>query len=135
MRAIGSRGGKGRKAIDSERVHEGLRSYLKREVSPAEVWDALKLAMTGANESARVQASRVLMDALAEPAGGCPVCREREQEAHAVHERAEQKLTGLVVESVRAILEDNLERAPAFAGMVAAQLDADLRARIAELQR
>jgi len=92
--------------------------------------------MLGQSESARVQASRVLMDALAAARPeGCPTCREREQEAPALHARAEQKLCGLVIESVRAILTGNLEHAPAFAGMVADQFDADLRARIAVLQR
>jgi hypothetical protein len=81
MKALGSLGGKGRKAIDPERVHEGLRAYLKREVSPAEVWGALQLALRGQNESARVQASRVLLDALAEPARGCPECARLEAEA------------------------------------------------------
>ena len=67
MKALGRAGGKARHKPNPERVHEGLRDYLKREVSPAEVWAALKLAMEGQNESARVSASRVLMDALAEP--------------------------------------------------------------------
>jgi hypothetical protein len=35
--------------------------------------------MEGQNESARVAASKVLMDALAEPAQRCAVCREREE--------------------------------------------------------
>jgi len=48
-------------------VHESLRAYLKREVPPERVWQALEAAMLGNNESARVSASRVLMDALAEP--------------------------------------------------------------------
>lgn len=69
MRELGRKGGKGRSGIKSERVHESLHAYLKREVTPAEVWAALKMAMEGQNESARVAASRVLMDALAEPAG------------------------------------------------------------------
>jgi hypothetical protein len=48
-------------------VHESLRTYLKREVPPERVWQALEAAMLGNNESARVSASRVLMDALHEP--------------------------------------------------------------------
>jgi hypothetical protein len=48
-------------------VHESLRTYLRREVPPERVWQALEAAMLGNNESARVSASRVLMDALAEP--------------------------------------------------------------------
>jgi hypothetical protein len=38
------------------------------------------MAMTGANESARVSASKVLLDALAEPARGCPECEARAAE-------------------------------------------------------
>jgi len=57
-------------------VHESLRAYLQREVHPERVWAALEAAMLGSNESARVAASRVLVDALAEPRDGCPVCRE-----------------------------------------------------------
>lgn len=83
MKALGRAGGKARHKPNPERVHEGLRDYLKREVSPAEVWAALKLAMEGQNESARVSASRVLMDALAEPqerGDGCPRCAETRAE-------------------------------------------------------
>ena len=67
MKALGRAGGKARHGIKPKRVHRGLREFLRAEVDPAEVWQALKLAMEGANESARVSASRVLMDALAEP--------------------------------------------------------------------
>jgi hypothetical protein len=66
MRVLGRASAKARRGPKPERVHESLRSYLKCEVAPAEVWAALKLAMEGQNESARVSASRVLMDALAE---------------------------------------------------------------------
>jgi hypothetical protein len=59
MRALGSLGGKGRKAIDPERVHEGLRSYLKREATPERVWEAIQRALEGQNESARVSASSI----------------------------------------------------------------------------
>jgi hypothetical protein len=41
MRAIGSKGGKARKAVDPERVQPGLRQYLRENVEPAEVWAAL----------------------------------------------------------------------------------------------
>jgi hypothetical protein len=67
MSRLGKLSGEARRRPNPERVHEGLRAYLRREVSPAEVWAALKLAMEGQNESARVAASRVLMDALHEP--------------------------------------------------------------------
>lgn len=68
MRELGRKGGKGRNRPRPERVHESLRDYLKREVPPARVWEALETAMGGNNESARVAASRVLIDALHEPA-------------------------------------------------------------------
>jgi hypothetical protein len=67
MRELGRKGGRGRSKPNPERVHESLRSYLKREVPPERVWQALEAAMLGNNESARVSASRVLMDALHEP--------------------------------------------------------------------
>jgi hypothetical protein len=97
MRALGSKGGRGRKAIDPERVHPGLREYLKREVHPERVWTALEMAMEGQNESARVGASKVLMDALAEPARGCPECAAREMEAPDV----EAKLIELLARHAR----------------------------------
>lgn len=67
MRELGRKGAKARRQPNPERVQESLRSYLKCEVAPAEVWQALRQAMTCANESARVSASRLLLDALAEP--------------------------------------------------------------------
>jgi hypothetical protein len=66
MRALGRKSGEARRKPNPERVHESLRTYLKREVPPERVWHALEAAMLGNNESARVSASRVLMDALAE---------------------------------------------------------------------
>jgi hypothetical protein len=68
MRELGRKSAKARARPNPERVHESLRSYLKREVPPERVWQALEAAMLGNNESARVSASRVLMDALHEPA-------------------------------------------------------------------
>lgn len=67
MRELGRKGGRGRNGPKPERVNEGLRDYLKREVPPERVWRALETAMLGSNESARVSASRVLIDALHEP--------------------------------------------------------------------
>src|SRR5688500_13692573 len=66
-RELGKASAKARARPNPERVHESLRDYLKREVPPERVWRALELAMEGQNESARVSASRVLMDALHEP--------------------------------------------------------------------
>ena len=59
---------------DTGGVHEGLRSYLQREVPPERVWRALEAAMLGSNEAARVSASKVLIDALSEGRDTCPVC-------------------------------------------------------------
>jgi hypothetical protein len=81
MRELGWRSGEARRTPNPERVDPGLREYLRAEVHPERVWAALEMAMTGANESARVSASKVLLDALAEPAGGCPECEARKVEA------------------------------------------------------
>jgi hypothetical protein len=134
MRELGRRSGEARRKPNPARVHPELGAYMLAEVHPERIWNALEMAMTGQNESARVQASRVVMDALsAARPEGCPTCREREQEAPALHARAEQKLFALVAESIRAILSGNLEHAPAFAALAADQLDDNLQARIAEL--
>jgi hypothetical protein len=75
MRALGRKSGEARRRPRPERVEQSLRAYLRETVEPSEVWAALKLAMEGQNESARVAASRVLMDALSEPGGDeCPKC-------------------------------------------------------------
>jgi hypothetical protein len=67
MRALGRKSGEARRRPNPERVHQNLRQFLRENVEPAEVWVGLKLAMEGQNESARVAASRVLIDALHEP--------------------------------------------------------------------
>jgi hypothetical protein len=93
MKELGRKGGRRNGKIKPERVHEGLREYLKREVAPSEVWAALKLAMEGQNESARVSASRVLMDALSEPGGAdCQACARRKAEMPAVRARLDRIL-------------------------------------------
>jgi hypothetical protein len=56
-------------------------------VPPERVWAALEAAMLGSNESARVAASKVLMDALAEPRDGCRVCAELERNAPDIEKR------------------------------------------------
>src|SRR6266545_3986546 len=66
MRALGKLSAQARRRPNPERLNEGLRSYLRREVPPERVWQALEAAMTGENQSAKVAASRVLMDALVE---------------------------------------------------------------------
>ena len=92
-RELGRRSGEARRRPNPDRVHESLRTYLQREVPLERVWRALEAAMLGSNESARVAASKVLMDALAEPRDGCPVCREREANAPDVKARLLELLT------------------------------------------
>jgi hypothetical protein len=59
MRQLGRMSAKARSQPNPERVQPALREYLRDNVEPAEVWAALKLAMEGQNESARVAASKV----------------------------------------------------------------------------
>ena len=87
MAELGRLSAKARSQPNPARVHPGLREYLRAEVHPERVWAALEAAMLGSNESARVAASKVLLDALAEPARGCPVCEAREQEAPDIEKR------------------------------------------------
>jgi hypothetical protein len=97
-------------ATERRCIAEGKRG-LKREVSPAEVWGALKLAMEGQNESARVGASRVLMDALAEPRDGCPECEARRAEAPDIEARLVELLARSEPErkrTVRAVVHEEL---------------------------
>jgi hypothetical protein len=136
MRALGSKGGKGRRRGVGERLpaseRESLREAL-RGLDPEKVKAAVEQSLAGGNESARVSAVRLLAD-LEPFRDGCPACAEREREASAVAEQAELKLGGLVVACIRAILVGDLETAPGFARIAADQLDDDLRARIAELR-
>lgn len=81
MRELGRKSGEARRRPDPGRVPEGLRDYLRREVPPERVWQALEAAMLGSNEAARVSASKVLIDALSEGRGECQVCRDRDAEA------------------------------------------------------
>jgi Stress-induced bacterial acidophilic repeat motif len=69
MRELGRKGGKAGGEIKPERVPEGLRAYLQREVPPSRIWQALETAMNGQSEAARVSAARVLLDALSDPSG------------------------------------------------------------------
>jgi hypothetical protein len=63
-RALGRASARARARPNPDRVHPSLREFLRREVPPSEVWAALKLALEGGSESARVSAARVLIDAL-----------------------------------------------------------------------
>jgi hypothetical protein len=77
---LGKLSGEARRKPNSDRVPEGLRSYLKREAEPATVWHAIQSALDGESATARVSASKLLLDALYEPAPDtCPVCRQREE--------------------------------------------------------
>lgn len=85
MRALGKASAKARSRPNPGRVHESLREYLRAEVPPAEVWQALKRVLEGGNESARVAAARVVMDALHEDK---TEDRARDQEQAAAEARA-----------------------------------------------
>jgi hypothetical protein len=135
MKALGSKGGRGRRRGIGERLptseRESLREAL-RGLDHEKTVAAIEQSLSGGNEAARVAAVKLLADL--EPFrrdGECPTCAEREREAPNVAEQAELKLGGLVVSCVRAILTGDLETAPGFARIAADQLDDDLRARIA----
>jgi hypothetical protein len=105
MRELGRRGGKANGRPNPERVHEGLRAFLQREVPPERVWQALEAAMLGSNEAARVSASKVLIDALSEgQAGGCPDCAARAVEAEGARERLDTMLLRVVESVLRCLL-------------------------------
>jgi hypothetical protein len=97
-RALGRKSAEARKRPNRDRVHPNLREYLRENVEPAEVWAALKLAMEGQNESARVAASRVLMDALHEPE------QQNERQHQADAEAARAKLDEVIESYVAAAL-------------------------------
>jgi hypothetical protein len=63
-RELGKASARARSRPKPDQVHPSLREYLRREVPPSEVWAALKLALEGSSEAARVSAARVLIDAL-----------------------------------------------------------------------
>jgi len=125
MRALGKRSAEARRRPNPARVHPGLRDYLRENVSPAEVWQALKLALEGANESARVSASRVLMDALAEGGvdGRCPHCAMTEEDRRSEAVAVRAKLDRLIETRTRPRKRSDH------------QLEHAVSARTAELQR
>lgn len=65
-RELGRRSARARRQPNAKRVPQSLREYLRAEVPPREVWAALKAALEGSSEAARVSAARVLLDALHE---------------------------------------------------------------------
>jgi hypothetical protein len=92
--------------------------------------------MTGENQRAKVQASRVLMDALADPTSfeerdfRAKIAREIDAEAAA----ASAKIEELVLRVVVGIVRDELEHLPGWVVTLAGNLDADVQARIHELR-
>jgi len=98
MRELGRAGARARRRPDPELERESLKTYLRREVPPREVWAALKTAMEGSNQAAAVSAARVLLAALEEP--------EREEqrgaEAKANAERFEQLVRAQAIRARRA---------------------------------
>src|SRR5262245_26454578 len=119
-RALGRRSGEARRKPSPDRVHPGLREYLKREADPARVWEAIQRALEGQNESARVSASRLLVDALHEPHQEQDDTAERE----AISERATGKLEALVRSAVVAIVRGETEHQPVWVQELAAELKA-----------
>jgi hypothetical protein len=87
MRELGRKGGKANGRPNPERVHEGLRVYLQREVPPEQVWHALRTAMEGEKKAAAVSASKVLVDALSVGRDTCQRCIDRDAEAAGAREK------------------------------------------------
>jgi hypothetical protein len=71
--------------------------------------------MEGQSESARVSASKVLMDALAEPSdssGGCRICAQREAEMPAVRAKLNRLIAGRAASAIEAraqLIEEELD--------------------------
>jgi hypothetical protein len=112
-REAGRKSGEARRRPNPERVHQNLREYLRANVEPAEVWTALKLAMEGENESARVAASRVLMDALTEL--NEDKTEQRQADRRRANAEAKARLSALLAARARAdehrdLLEELAER-------------------------
>ncbi|HKB20347.1 MAG TPA: hypothetical protein VKC65_04975 [Gaiellaceae bacterium] len=122
-RDLGRRSGEARRKPSPERVHPGLREYLKREADPAEVWLAIQRALQGGNESARISGAKLLLDALHEPHQQQDDTAERE----AISERATEKLEALVRSAVVAIVRGDpaeLQRQPVWVQDLASELKA-----------
>jgi hypothetical protein len=106
MRALGKLSGERRRQPNPERVPESFREWVRREGPPPErIWQALETAMEGSSESARVAASKVLMDALSEPSdssGGCRICAQREAEMPAVRAKLDRLIAGRAASAIEA---------------------------------
>jgi hypothetical protein len=69
MRELGRKGGKRRRSLTAklaEPERQSLRSYLREQVDPAEVWTALKAALESGSQTAVVSAARLLVTELYE---------------------------------------------------------------------
>jgi hypothetical protein len=68
MRALGSKGGRGRRGLGKLPATErqSLRDYLREQVDPAEVWQALKAALESGSQTAVVSAARLIVTELYE---------------------------------------------------------------------
>jgi hypothetical protein len=115
MRALGKLSGERRRQPSPERVPESFREWVRREGPPPErIWQALETAMEAQSESARVSASKVLMDALAEPSdssGGCRICAQRKAEMPAVRAKLDRLIAARAATAIEAraqLIEDEL---------------------------
>jgi hypothetical protein len=107
MRELGKLSGQARSRPKAERVPPSLREYLRAEVPPAEVWRALKTALEGNSEAARVSASKVLMDALSEHGTEQDWRKQMASEIETAARRFDARITGLT-ERTRLIRREKL---------------------------
>lgn len=72
MRELGRKGGRKSPRLGKlpKAERQSLRAYLREEVDPAEVWQALKAALESENQTAKVGAARVLLQELYEEKRG-----------------------------------------------------------------
>lgn len=121
MRELGRKSGEARRRPNPERIHEGLRAYLQREVPPERVWRALEAAMLGSNEAARVSASKVLIDALSEGRGACAACAAREAvDMTAARAKLDRVIEGQVEQRAEEITKDLQQRTKEVEGQLEA---------------
>jgi hypothetical protein len=139
MRELGRRSGESRRKPRPERVPASLREEL-RNLDPKVVRRAIEQTLAGGNESARVSAVKLLadVDAFSRDGGEERDFRarfRREMDAHG--EEARRKIEKLVLNAVLSIVrgvEHESPRPPAWVVRLAENLDADTKARIAELK-
>ena len=106
MRELGRLGGraipKAKRRTDAER--ESLREFLRREVDPADVWEAIRSSLASSNERDKLAGAKLLLAELYEPAAD----RERVQETEAAHAR-ERFATMVDGRAARAVLRTLVE--------------------------